>query len=503
MKEFFLHIYETFIHLSWVEWTINFCKNNAVMAGIIGGAILFILVVLCVMGGVSRKAKKAAKLAAQASVEAHPSASQEVPSAPVVEEQTTPVEAPKEEPQPVATQATEELAPVREAEAIASVPTVEAEEEITPVPAVEAEEEIAETLVEEAPAEEVAEEAPFNEAVEEVAEEEPAVPVQEVVEEISEEEEAADVIEEIAVEEKVKEIKTAKKEKKPSTPTTEIGETIALIENMDESTPSFLRDHYEEGEMDKIARYTGKWSICRVLTDAENSEEMYFFELRASNGEKLLSSEEYTTYQGALRGIETHRTNILNGNIKMSITKKGDYIFKVLSGKNMLLCLGQNYPTMVRCQKAITSTKRFAETAILDENVQDIVIKVPQEENTPLPTFPEGSIGKWIIFSKELPGGTIYYFELFANNGERLLSSESYTTYIGAINGIQTYKNNIQKDNFRITLTKRGDYIYKLLNANNQLLCLGEHYKTKRLCENAVESVKRFALSSPVLTECK
>lgn len=486
MKEFFLHIYETFIHFSWVEWTINFCKNNAVMAGIIGGAILFILVVLCVMGGVSRRAKKAAKLAAKAPVEAPQSASQESPSAPVVEEQTTPVEVPKEEPQPVATQTVEELAPVQEAE------------EIAPVPVVEAEEEIAEPAVEESPAEEVAEEATLNEEVEEAA-----VPTQEeVVEKLPEMEEATEVIEEIAVEEKVKEIKM-KKEKKPTTPTTEIGETIALIENMDESTPSFLRDHYEEGEMDKIARYTGKWSICRVLTDAENSEEMYFFELRASNGEKLLSSEEYTTYQGALRGIETHRANILNGNIKMSITKKGDYIFKVLSGKNMLLCLGQNYPTMVRCQKAITSTKRFAETAILDENVQDIVIKVPQEENAPLPTFPEGSIGKWIIFSKELPGGTIYYFELFANNGERLLSSESYTTYIGAINGIQTYKNNIQKDNFRITLTKRGDYIYKLLNANNQLLCLGEHYKTKRLCENAVESVKRFALSSPVLTEEK
>ena len=43
---------------------------------------------------------------------------------------------------------------------------------------------------------------------------------------------------------------------------------------------------------------------------------------------------------------------------------------------------------------------------------------------------------------------------------------------------------------------KLGIYI---LNSNGQLLCLGEHYKTKRLCQNAVESVKRFALNSPVL----
>ena len=95
----------------------------------------------------------------------------------------------------------------------------------------------------------------------------------------------------------------------------------------------------------------------------------------------------------------------------------------------------------------------------------------------------------------------MFYFELFANNGEKLLSGEEYTTYIGAVNGIQTHKNNIAKGNFRVSLTKRGDYIYKLLNGNGQLLCLGEHYKTKRRCLNAVESVKRFAANSPVLTD--
>ncbi len=458
MKEFFLNAYDSFIHLSWVEWTIDFCKNNLVMAGIIGGAVLFILVILCIMGSVTRKAKKKAKHAAKNSVIASVAATSAEPQAtPSVEEET-------------ATPAIEEIPVEKE-------PVDEIEEVVEEIP-------IEEEVVDET--EEVVEEAPVEEEIVDETEE--------IIEEAPVEEEVVEETEEI--------IEKAPKSK-PIVPTTEIGETIALIEKMDDSTPEFLRDHYEEGEMDKIARYTGKWSICRVLTDAVDSEEMYFFELRASNGEKLLSSEEYTTYQGALRGIQTHRTNILNGNIKMSITKKGDYIFKVLSGKNMLLCLGQNYPTMARCQKAITSTKRFAATAILDENVQDIVIKVPQEENSPLPTFPEGSVGKWIIFPRELPNGTIYFFELFANNGERLLSSESYTTYIGAINGIQTFKNNIQKDNFRISLTKRGDYIYKLLNANGQLLCLGEHYKTKRLCENAVESVKRFALTSPVLTEEK
>ncbi len=258
----------------------------------------------------------------------------------------------------------------------------------------------------------------------------------------------------------------------------------------------------EESEHDKEAKYKGKWQICRVITDAEDEEEMFFFELRASNGELLLSSEEYTSYQGALRGIQTHKINIANGNFKITLSKKGDYIFKLLSGKNTLLCMGQNYPTKTRCESAMESTARFAKTAIVDENVQDIVVKVPKEEDTPLPPLPDGYNGKWIISSKfSEEGDKIFYFELFANNGEKLLSSEEYTTYIGAVNGIQTHKKNIEKNNFRISLTKRGDYIYKLLNGNGQLLCLGEHYKNKRLCQNAVDSVQRFAISAPVLTE--
>ncbi len=276
----------------------------------------------------------------------------------------------------------------------------------------------------------------------------------------------------------------------------------ALIDELKDSEKEI--DFYEEGDTDKIARYSGKWTICRVVTDEhdQDTEEMYFFELHASNGEKLLSSEEYTSYNGALRGIETHKTNILKDNFKITLSKKGDYIFKLLSGKNTLLCMGENYATKARCESAIESAKRFAKTAVVDENVQDHVVKLPVEDDTELTPLPDGYNGKWIISSQTADDGEqVFYFELFANNGEKLLSSEEYTTYIGAVNGIRTHKTNIEKNNFRISLTKRGDYIYKLLNGNGQLLCLGEHYKTKRLCLNAVESVKRFAMNSPVLTD--
>jgi len=335
------------------------------------------------------------------------------------------------------------------------------------------------------------------------AEEEAKAKAEEEAKAKAEEEAKAKAEEEAKAKAEVKKKTPAKKtEAKPATKSktaTTAKKTVAKTEP--KPTP-------QEEDDELGSRYTGKWVICRVIVaegdgkEAVETDESYFFELRASNGEKLLSSEEYTSYNGVLNGIKTHKENILRNNFKITLSKKGDYIFKLLSGKNTLLCMGENYKTRVRCERAIESTKRFAQTAVIDENVQDQVIKLPVEDDSEALPVSENSNGKWIISSNESTDGEqVFYFELFANNGEKLLSSEEYTTYIGAVNGIGTHKTNIEKGNFRISLTKKGDYIYKLLSGNGQLLCLGEHYKTKRLCMNAVESVKRFALNSPVLTE--
>ncbi len=499
IKSFFVDLYDKFMALSWVQKVVDYCKQEPIMAGIVGGAVLLILIVLIVMGAKRSKAKKARKKAKKAAAL----------QAAVPEVREIPVEEPTVEQTPVAEEIPVEEEPPIAAETATEEPVLE--ETATEEPAPEILAEVAPAalpVVEEAPAPVIVEEAPAEELTQEpIPEETPVMEETASVEEVAAVEESAPVVEEkvapVVVEEPAPVVeKKATVVKKKSTKTEEIEETLAMVEDIDEDTPEVLRDHYDEDETDRIARYRGKWTICRVLTDEENAEEMYFFELRASNGEKLLSSEEYTSYQGALRGIQTHKTNILNGNLKTTLSKKGDYIFKLLSGKNMLLCMGENYPTKDRCQKAIDSTIRFAATAVIDENVQDIVVKVPQEDDTPLAPLPENCSGKWIVSSGlSAEGEKVFFFELFANNGEKLLSSEDYTTYIGAVNGIHTHKKNIEKDNFRITLTKRGDYIYKLLNGNGQLLCLGEHYKTKRLCQNAVESVKRFALNAPLFTD--
>ena len=425
-----------------------YCIEHPLFAGITAGALVFFIILLIIIGALTKKAKDAEKqLAAQAAAEE---------TAAQAATETT-VEVPAEE-----TKAEESVV-----ETVTNEPVEESVE--TPV------EESVETPVEE-PVEEPVE-TPVEEPVETPVEEPTPVPT-----EVKAEETVETPVEETAM---TSETQSAN----------ELADALDKAEQKD--------DLYEEDETDKHARYAGKWVICKVISDAlAENEEMYFFELHASNGEKLLMSEEYTSYNGALRGIQTHKTNILKGNFKITLSKKGDYIFKLLSGKNMLLCMGENYATRARCESAIESTMRFAKTAIVDENVQDFIIKTPKEDDEPIAPLPDNCNGKWVIDTINGPDGEkLFYFELFANNGEKLLSSEEYTTYIGAVNGIETHKKNIDNNNFRITLTKHGDYIFKLLNGNGQLLCLGEHYKTKRLCQNAVDSVKRFAPNSPTLID--
>lgn len=263
----------------------------------------------------------------------------------------------------------------------------------------------------------------------------------------------------------------------------------------------------EKAATEPTKRYTGKWVICKLILTDENdqaTEERYFFELRASNGERLLVSEEYLSHAGALKGIQTHKDNVEKGNFRITVSKKGDYIFKLLTAKNTLLCTGANYKSLERCESALASTKRFAATAIIQEDLEEVRIKLPAEDDAPVSQPAEGYEGKWIISVKgDETVGKLYYFELFASNGEKLLTSEEYTTYEGAVNAVDTHKANIAKGNFRISITKRGDYIFKLLGGNGQLLCLGEHYKTRSRCESAIESVKRFSESAPVLTQAR
>lgn len=135
-------------------------------------------------------------------------------------------------------------------------------------------------------------------------------------------------------------------------------ETAKVRRAYAEKPENTLRKNKQDEEEKKNA-YSGKWLICK------NEDDSYYFELRASNGEKLLASINYTSVSGAKNGIKTHKNNIQKNNIVISQNKKGQYFFKLLNGSKQLLCTGETYPTKTGCESAVESVKRFAETAVI------------------------------------------------------------------------------------------------------------------------------------------
>ena len=89
------------------------------------------------------------------------------------------------------------------------------------------------------------------------------------------------------------------------------------------------------------------------------------FRIELLHGEKLLSSIDYTSVAGARGGIKTHKANIAKDNFTIATSKSKQYFFKLLSGTKQILCTGETYKTKSRCESAIESVKRFAETAVI------------------------------------------------------------------------------------------------------------------------------------------
>ena len=100
------------------------------------------------------------------------------------------------------------------------------------------------------------------------------------------------------------------------------------------------------------------------------------------------------------------------------------------------------------------------------------------------------AIGKY-EFGLEVDG---FHFYLIANNGQVLFDSPSFTTLIGAINGMKTFKKTVAEGKFDIKVDKYNRYRFILARKY-----YGENYTSKDQCQKCVESVKKFASAAKVI----
>ena len=247
----------------------------------------------------------------------------------------------------------------------------------------------------------------------------------------------------------------------------------------------------EKPAADKKA--VGKW-IIKEKGDGEFVAYLY-----ANNKELMLTSETYSSPDGAKKGIATIKKNATeNENFTYYRDKNKNYFFKLKTSKNRFLCAGETYANKSACLKSIESVKNFVDSPLAEKIEKDVTV-INYTPGQDAAYVPRKNSGKWVI--SELDDET-YFAQLFASNGELLLSSESYASYSSAKDAVENITQNGLNGNFIIDSDKKGRYFFKIRNAQKLTLCVGETYSQLTACQSAIESVFGF-LKAAKLAENK
>lgn len=108
-------------------------------------------------------------------------------------------------------------------------------------------------------------------------------------------------------------------------------------------------------------------------------------------------------------------------------------------------------------------------------------------------------MGKFVI--KTAKDGQ-HYFNLKADNGQTILTSEMYTSKSACNNGIESVKTNASNDARYERLTSSNGKPYFVLKASNgQIIGNSEIYESTTSRDAGIESVKKNAPNASVVEE--
>ncbi len=112
----------------------------------------------------------------------------------------------------------------------------------------------------------------------------------------------------------------------------------------------------------------GKYALVR---NTFNAERPYMFQLLANNGQLLFESEQYKNKPSATI-IKSFQKNAIKENFRIDADKTGKFRYKLFSGANKLIGVGESCPNKQSCESAIDSVIRFAASATVIEDQTEV-----------------------------------------------------------------------------------------------------------------------------------
>lgn len=107
---------------------------------------------------------------------------------------------------------------------------------------------------------------------------------------------------------------------------------------------------------------SGKFTLFKSTANSQ-----FYFNLKASNGEKILASEGYTTKQNCLNGINSVKANSpYDSNYLRRTATNGQYYFTLKSSHNgQVIGVSETYTTQAARDNGIQSVKKNAPDAVV------------------------------------------------------------------------------------------------------------------------------------------
>ena len=102
-----------------------------------------------------------------------------------------------------------------------------------------------------------------------------------------------------------------------------------------------------------------------VYQDAKNE---YRFRLKAGNGQKILASEGYSAKAGCMNGIESVRTNSQNDDrYDRKTSSNGKHYFNLKASNGQVIGTSEMYESAAGMENGIASVKTNAPNAPIEE----------------------------------------------------------------------------------------------------------------------------------------
>ncbi len=193
----------------------------------------------------------------------------------------------------------------------------------------------------------------------------------------------------------------------------------------------------------------------------------WHFHVVSGNGRILMTSEAYTDRTGALNGVLSVMENGVDPHMYQVESAAHGYLLHLVAANNEVIAFTETYSTKSSATRAITSCVN-AMTSYLDKRAANSGARAEIEE---------GTTGQ-------------FHFNLFAQNGQVVMTSETYTTIQGAWNGEFAAQDAVTAGTFTIKTATNGQYYFVETASNGDVVGTSELYTTKAAAQAGITAVQ-------------